>query len=132
VVAAVDGKDVSVHLGESTGPRHFNACQVKPSLLSAPIMFVSGVCAAHEQANNIRCTEIIEKGDPRAKSPAMLAAVQNEISGLIDRGTFKLAVLPDTDGKNIVPSRFVLAIKHEDGHDVYKARLCLGEGTENF
>jgi hypothetical protein len=35
VVATVAGKDISFHLGEATGPRHFNKCQVKPSSIYA-------------------------------------------------------------------------------------------------
>jgi hypothetical protein len=51
---------------------------------------------------------------------------------IIDRGTFKLAFLPDTDVllEKILPSKFVQAIKHEDGRDIYKARLCLGGHRE--
>jgi hypothetical protein len=64
VVATVEGKDVSVHLGEATGPRHFNICQVKPSLLSAQVMFLNSISASKECPKNIRWTEVIAKGDP--------------------------------------------------------------------
>jgi hypothetical protein len=63
-VATVEGKDVSVHLGEATGPRHFNICQVKPSLLSAQVMFLNSISASKECPKNIRWTEVIAKGDP--------------------------------------------------------------------
>jgi Reverse transcriptase (RNA-dependent DNA polymerase) len=67
----------------------------------------------------------------RRSAPLMRDAIRKEITGLISRCTFKLVMLPDTARKNSVPSRFVLAIKHEDGREVYKARLCLG-GHRDF
>jgi Reverse transcriptase (RNA-dependent DNA polymerase) len=46
---------------------------------------------------------------------------------LIDRGTFRLLVKDDpVDKPNVVPSRFVPAIKTKDGKDVLKARFVLG------
>jgi hypothetical protein len=132
IIAKIDGKEVAVHLGEATGPRSFNVSQIKPSLLSAPIQFISSVCANNEsRTSSIYWTEIIDKGDPRAKSPAMRNAIKQEIRSLIERGTFRLALLPDRSGKNIVPSKFVLAVKHTDGRDIYKARFCLG-GHRDF
>ena len=55
-------------------------------------------------------------------------AKKKEILGLVERGTFKL-VLEEEAGPNpnLIPSRYVLAIKHSsNGSTVYKARLVLG------
>jgi hypothetical protein len=132
VVSAADGKDIAVHLGEATGPRHFSICQVKPALLSAPVCFLGSVADASERISVIQWTEVIDRGDTRAKSPQMKAAIGKEVRGLIARGTFRLKIVEDRSGKNIVPSKFVLAIKHEDdGQEIYKARLCLG-GHRDF
>jgi Reverse transcriptase (RNA-dependent DNA polymerase) len=48
--------------------------------------------------------------------------------GLIDCGTFRIEVIPDEErrNKNIVASKFVYALKHENGEVAYKARFCLG------
>jgi hypothetical protein len=94
-------------------------------------MFLNSVSSSKEGTKNKRWTEVIAKGDPRASSAPMRAAIRKEITGLISRGTFKLVMIPDTARKNSVLSRFVLAIKHEDGREVYKARLCLG-GHRDF
>ena len=71
-------------------------------------------------------TEIICERDPRAKN--FTEAKRKEIEGLIKRGTFKI-VLREEIGEhpNIIPSRFVLAIK-KDGSDeeILKARFVLG------
>jgi hypothetical protein len=64
VVATVGGKDVSVHLGEATGHRHFNICQVKPSLLPAKVMFLNSVIESKEATKNIWWTEVIAKTIP--------------------------------------------------------------------
>jgi hypothetical protein len=53
----------------------------------------------------------------------------NKLAGLFQRGTFKLVPKSELEGNNpnIVPSRFVLAIKRKDnGEEVYKARFVLG------
>lgn len=53
---------------------------------------------------------------------------RNEIMDLIDRGTFAIVLRPETDENlNILPSRFVLAIKSKkDGNEVLKARFVIG------
>jgi hypothetical protein len=56
----------------------------------------------------------------------MKEVIQKKINVIISRITFKIVMLPDPATKNVVPSRFLLAIKHEDVREVYKARLCLG------
>jgi hypothetical protein len=82
VVAPVDGKEISVQLGETTGPRRLNICQVKPSLLSAQVMFLKSVIESKEVTNNIWWTEVIAKNDPRPNSMAMKEAIQKEINAL--------------------------------------------------
>jgi hypothetical protein len=57
----------------------------------------------------------------------MNAAKREEILNLIRRGTFKIATVPENHNENIVPSRFVLAIKHSDtGETKCKARFAVG------
>jgi hypothetical protein len=80
VVETVAGKVISVHLGEATGPRHFNICQVKPSLLYAQVMFLNSVAESKEDSKKIWWTEVISKNDPRANSMPMKGAIQKEIN----------------------------------------------------
>jgi hypothetical protein len=51
--------------------------------------------------------------------------------GLIERGTFKLVKLADASDKNVIPTKFVLSIKHIDVTEKFKARFCLG-GHRDF
>jgi hypothetical protein len=97
VVASVNGKDIALHLGEATGPRHFNVWQLKLSLLSVPVQFERSVRAAQEC--RVNWTEIVDRGDPRADSTEMRDAIQREISGLIERGIFRLVVVSEKSGK---------------------------------
>jgi hypothetical protein len=54
-------------------------------------------------------------------------AKQKELFGLIERGTFRLVLREDAGSNpNIIPSRFVLSIKHESGVEKLKARYFLG------
>jgi hypothetical protein len=118
VVASVDDKDIAVYREEKSGPRHFNVWQVKPSLLSAPVVFENSICAARERSEYyIHWTEVLESSDPRATRNKMSAAKHDEIVGLINRGTFKLAIIPvdQQKGVNVVPTKFVLSIRHMEG-----------------
>lgn len=45
---------------------------------------------------------------------------------LLALGTLRRVILPKGHRENILPSQFVLAIKHESGKDVFKARFNLG------
>ena len=74
----------------------------------------------------VHWTETLDSRDPRAKTPEMEEAIRREIISLIERGTFRIVVMEDTSEKNVLPSRFVLAIKHADGTTRYKARFVLG------
>ena len=56
-------------------------------------------------------------------------AKRKEILGLIEKVTFKITLteeLGENEPPNILPSRFVLAIKHTDGGEIFKARFVLG------
>ena len=70
-------------------------------------------------------TEVISPRDPRNAQFGEMK--RREIEGLLKRGTFKLVMKEELPEKpNIVPSRFVLAIKSVDGDEVLKARYVLG------
>jgi Reverse transcriptase (RNA-dependent DNA polymerase) len=127
IIAQIDGREVLVHLGESTGPRSFNISQTKPELVANPVRFTESVCEKRENFT-IRWTEVLHPADPKIKSDELVTANKNEIMGLINRGTFRIEVIPDEElrNKNIVPRKFVYALKHENGKVAYKDRLCLG------
>jgi Reverse transcriptase (RNA-dependent DNA polymerase) len=79
----------------------------------------------HAEVSEICWTEVIYADDPRSK--LFDTAKQKELFGLIERGTFRL-VLREEAGSHpdVIPSRFVLSIKHESGEDRLKARFVLG------
>jgi Reverse transcriptase (RNA-dependent DNA polymerase) len=57
----------------------------------------------------------------------MYSAKWEEILNLFKRGTFKLVTLPENQNENVVPSRFVLALKHSPAGEIkYKARFTVG------
>ncbi len=70
---------------------------------------------------------MIEKNDPRTSSAKMKAAIAKEITGLLDRGTFKIILRDEVPkGANVVGGRFVLAIKEEGTEDErYRARFVV-------
>ena len=73
-------------------------------------------------------TEVIHPSDSRARTPEMAQAIEKEVRGLFNRGTFEIIGKEDvpTDA-NILPGRFVLAIKStEDGSIKYKAIFVMG------
>eukprot|EP00171_Calliarthron_tuberculosum_P016379 IDg16379t1 len=82
----------------------------------------------HERKNaEVYVTEVIKKGDPRATSPEMRAAISKEIQGLINRGVFKIVLKQEiSEDSNLMGGRFVLAIK-DVGTDTerYKARFII-------
>ncbi len=73
-------------------------------------------------------TEIINENDLRAKEQVKNDAVKKEVQGLFKRGTFKVMLKGDVlDEANILPGRFILAIKStEDVTTKYKARFVIG------
>jgi hypothetical protein len=56
----------------------------------------------------------------------MTSAIWAELMGLIGGGTFKLVELAEASNENVIPTKFVLSLKHEDGTEKFKARVCLG------
>jgi hypothetical protein len=125
VVSLTDGKKVRVHLGERGGPRSFNIGSSKPAPTTPHSDDVR--CSALLSADTCRIsfTEVLSHGDPR--SLKFDDAKRDEILGLIKRGTFKLVLRSELNDPNIVPSRFVLAVK-DSGTDqeVLQERFVLG------
>jgi transposase InsO family protein len=112
-----DEKHVLVAMGTGA-PVEFNITQIKP----APIVDPSPT--GYSKSTPFVCiTEIVPAGDPREYRFG--PAIKQEILGLIERGTFELVIASeDTKNINILPSRFVFAIKRsEDGKERLKARL---------
>jgi hypothetical protein len=111
------GKDCTVLIHHT--PKSFNIAQLKRAPISDP---ASGV------SEGVYMTEIVSNSDSRAA--LFDDAKRQEILGLIDRGTFSIVTCPDdkaTGKPNILPSRFVLAIKHaETGETKLKARFIIG------
>jgi hypothetical protein len=113
-IISVDGKDVVLEL--PNGHQHFNVAMVKPNMT---------------QTTEIRWTEVLQPNDPRRVSENMTSAIREELMGLIERGTFKLVELADASDRNVIPPKFVLSIKHEDGTENFKAIFCLA-GHRDF
>ena len=108
-VSQSDGKTVFVSINQKEVP--FSITAVKRCL---------------GDSINIHWTEIIHPGDPRSNSPEMLEAIRKEMQGLVQKGTFRLTILPEQERFNVVPSKFVLCLKHEDGKTRHKARFVMG------
>jgi hypothetical protein len=113
-IISVNGKDVVLEL--PNGHQHFNVAMVNPSMT---------------QTTEIRWTEVLQPNDPRRGSENMTSAIRAELMGLIKRGKFKLVELADASDKNVIPAKFVISIKHENGTEKFKARFCLG-GHRDF
>jgi len=120
LVVHIDAKNALLDLGERTGPRSFNISQLKAAQLPSMSEFI------RETQTRAFFTEVIDPSDPR--SALFSDAKRREIEGLIDRGTFPIVLQRDVEYEpNIIPSRFVLAIKKaDDGTEAYKARFVLG------
>jgi hypothetical protein len=124
LIADICGKATYVHLGERTVPRQFNVAQLKPShnhQHMSPDQSIGSVPTSY----STRFTEMIPGNDARAR--LFDDAKRKEMLGFIDRGTFRLAVaeeIPETP--NIIPLRYVLAIKSKEGNEVMEARFVLG------
>lgn len=72
-------------------------------------------------------SEIISENDPRARM--FDAAKKKELVGLFKRGAFRIVLREEAgENPNILPSRFVLTIKHPDstGPPQLKARFVIG------
>ncbi len=108
LVASVNGKQVGLHLGEKTGPWEFNAAQVRKARCQTSTRMTSANPPFHPM---ILHTEIISENDQRAT--LFDEAKRKELNGLLERGVFRIFLKEEAgDNPNIVPSRFVLAIKH--------------------
>jgi hypothetical protein len=111
------------------GPGAFNIAQLKPALVPPHVHFERSTCAARE-GTYVQWTEVISPGDPRAS--LFDQAKKDELLDLIRRGTFDVVLeeeaISNADGPlNVLPCKFVLAIKHRDnGEDVLKARFVIG------
>jgi hypothetical protein len=114
VVERSDGKDVSDHVDQQGRPRSFNSSAVKPALISST-----------ETPDTVFITEVLSPGDLREKR--FDSAKRDEILGLINRNTFRLVSRSGEKNPNIVPGRFVLAIKNPGtDKEFLKARFVLG------
>ena len=122
----------------STKP--FNIVQVKPYLQQTDVAhsFMPDLHRAlyyncTPEDNDIYLTEIIDRQYPRADSLDMTEAKKTEIRNLPERGTFKVILKQDIPSDaNILPVRFVLAIKStEDGEVKFKARYVIGGHRDN-
>ena len=73
-------------------------------------------------------TEVLTHGDPR--EPLFYEEKRKELEGLLKRGVFKICLKEEAgENPNVIPSRFVLAIKHSQNDDEpprLKARFVLG------
>ena len=127
LIASVEGKNARLHVGDKYGPRSFNISQLKKATIN------HNECPLQSQnffnKSTIYHTEIIQEGDVR--TALFSDAKRKELDGLIQRGTFKIVIREDIEEEshapNILPTRFVLAIKHGmDNKLIYKARFVLG------
>jgi hypothetical protein len=117
-----DEKLVLVAMGTGA-PVAFNVSQVKRAPIDDPI---PTMYTGRTLPDFVLITEVLQPGDPRES--LFGPAIHKEITGLIDRGTFKIELRPEgVDTLNILPSRFVLAIKRgENGNEILKARFVVG------
>ena len=123
MIATANGKHVRLHISDPRGPRSFNTAQIRRAPL--PNAYAQRL-AQPAIKPQIMHTEVLPIGD--AREGLFDEAKRSELLDLIRRGTFKI-VLRDECGKNpsVVPSRFVLAIKHTiTGEQKLKARFVLG------
>ena len=116
-------------------PRPFSLWQVKPYLRADSIAtaFMEDIHAALSSFSSpadfdVHITEVLHPTDPRCHSVEMSAAKKIEIKGLLDRGAFRIMLKEDLPkDANVLPGRFVLAIKStDDGQVKFKARYVIG------
>ena len=110
-----------MNLGKREGPSNFNLAQVKPAKLPSFADLAHNI----EESPQIFITEVIKPNDPRAAK--FNEAKKQEILGLIEKGTFKIVLKHEAgDDPNIIPCRFVLAIKNVGtNEEILKARFVL-------
>lgn len=75
----------------------------------------------------VQVTEVLQPTDPRSSSPAAQAAVEKELRGLIERGTFRVVLRQEmTKGKKPLTGKMVLAIKAlGEPEEKYKGRFVV-------
>ena len=124
MIASIHGKQARLHVGEKTGPREFNLSQLRPS--SLPNSYIDGN-SDPTYPTQILHTEIISPNDPRSK--LFDQAKKQELLGLLEKGTFKIVLAEEAGpNPNILPCRYVLAIKHSESSSspTFKARFVIG------
>lgn len=103
-ILGIDGKNVNAKV-DSKAPKPFSVSCVKRAV--TPL--------------DVRWTKVLTGNDPPTKSPEMEAAIRAEIVSLIKCVTFRLVVISDEHGGNVVPSPFFFAVKHwTKGETKYK------------
>lgn len=144
VVSGLDRDRKLVFVSDQNGgpPKPFGFAQIKPFFSnseSSNAFFVDLLesfqkyrsteePAVSPEDGQIFLTEVLDPRDERTSLPEMTEAKKTEIRSLLDRGTFKVILKEDIppDG-NVLPGRFVLAIKStEDGEVKFKARYVIG------
>jgi len=135
VMVSEETKLVYISDVENQPPRPYSFAQVKPYLapsdsIERHMRDLQAMLSSYgsDDIPDFFLTEIIHPKDPRVASPSMQAARLKEVRNLINRGTFKIILREDIPkDANVLPGRFVLAIKStEDGEVKYKARYVLG------
>lgn len=132
-------KLVYVQDTEEGEPNAFGFAQVKKYLrpqaaseaffidLDNALVHFKSIFEDDDEEDEIFLTEVLKQGDPRCNNKEMLEAKKKEIEGLFKRGTFKVIAVEDIPpDANVLPGRFVLAIKTNDGVVKYKARFVIG------
>jgi hypothetical protein len=127
-ISRVLEKAIWVRGDDGVTERQFNVSQCRP----APTILEDD----REQSHLQLYTTIVPENDPQAFK--FDAAKRAEIDGLFKKGTFRIVERADVFAEhrhgrpNILPCRFVLAVKHEeDGTQRLKARLVVG-GHRDF
>lgn len=141
----IDGKTAYVDLCERTGPRNFNIPQSNPAHLPSMNVLLGHIpiAPANTPAQNARQKSLFRPGltppipiayfaevfhprDPRTE--LFNESRREENDGLISRGTFCIVLRSEDENlQNIIPSRFMLTIKHDqNGEERYKARFVVG------
>ena len=144
LATAVNGKIVTVKNEGNSAIADFNIQQLKPYF--RPIPFLENVQNKNSEfAINymmkdiatkngpkspdygVHMTEVILQNDSRLKDERFKAAKQNEIRGLVERGTWKIVMKDEVlKDANIMGGRFVLAIKDQGtSKEVWKARFIV-------
>ena len=142
-VVAVDfeQKQVFVQDVKIGAARPFNIAQVKryltPETLAHSFIVGIGCHLLSRDLNGVFdsfATEILREDDPRTKTKEMAEAKRLEVGNLLSRGTFKVISRHEVPpNANVLPGRFVLAIKtSDDGRATSKARYVIRGHRDRF